>query len=70
MGGGQQRRQRNVKNGGFSLFTSTLHTRRVDSSVMMWIKIRARGGGGGGSGGMLPRNFCIKMVRSGAFWVF
>ena len=31
------------ENGGFSFLDQILYTRRVDSPVMMWIQIRARG---------------------------
>ena len=37
-----------------------LHVRRVDSPAMIWVRAR-------GSEGMLPLNFYIKMVQSGAY---
>ena len=36
---------------------------------MMWIQIRTTGGGGGVQGHAPLKSF-IKMVQSGAFWVF
>ena len=62
------RSQRNVKKMEAVLLHQTLHTRCVDSPVMMRIHIRARGGGG--SRGMLPEIFYIKKLQSGALCVF
>ena len=37
--------QRNVKNEAFPVLLQILHTRHVDSPVMLWIQINARGSG-------------------------
>ena len=66
LGGNSPRNQRYVKMEDFPFLPEILHTRRIDSPVMMWIQIRARVGGG--LGGMLSRIFFLnKMVQSGAF---
>ena len=60
---GAIRSQRKVKKmEAFPFLHQIIHTRRIDSPVIMWIQIRARG-----SGGMLPKVFFyIKMVQAGA----
>ena len=51
------RSQRNVKKWRlFLFFYQMLHTCRIDSPVMMWIQICARG-----SGGMLPQTFYLSI---------
>ena len=53
--------QRNVsKNGVFSFLHQILHTRRVDSPVIMWTQIRARGSGASPT----EKNF----GKNGAIW--
>ena len=52
------------KKEAFSFLHQILDTRRVDTPVMTWVQIQARG-----SGDMLPGNL-IKKVQSGAFLVF
>ena len=49
----------------FPFLNQILHTRRVDSSVMMWIQIRAKG-----IWEHAPPDFFIKIVQSCSSWVF
>ena len=65
LGGNSPRNQRYIKMEDFPFLPEILHTRRIDSPVMMWIQIRARVGGGWVA--CSPGFFLNKMVQSGAF---